>query len=63
MAGMNKKWNPEGQWEFPKGEISNQERRKIIAIVTMYTVVTLFENFSYKFGGKNYKQNQVDQLG
>ena len=63
MAGVTGKWNPEKQWEFSEQEINNQIRMKIIATVTMIALVTLFENFSYKFGGKNYKQKSGGPIG
>ena len=63
MASVGPKWNPDEQWEFPKKELTGLERRKVFAKVTEIAVVTLFENFSYKFGGKNFRQNSGGPIG
>ena len=63
MAGVTKNWDPNEQWDFPEGDISEVERKKIIAKVVEIAVIALFENFSYKFGGKNYKQKSGGPIG
>ena len=63
MASVGTKWDPNEQWVFPEGKITEKERRKIIAKVTEIAVRILREKFSYKFGGKNYHQKSGGPIG
>ena len=43
MAGVTPNWNPNEQWDFPKGELTVIERRKIIEKVVEITVTSWTE--------------------
>ena len=42
LAGVTTNWNPNEQWDFPKGELTVIERRKMIAQVVELAVIILF---------------------
>ena len=63
MAGLGPRWDPETQWIFPAGNISAQERKIVISHVIEIALRALWENFTYKFAGKNYHQTDGGPIG
>ena len=63
MASIGRKWDPNNQWEFPDENISSAQTRKLIGLVAEIATIVLFTNFSYKFGGKFYKQKSGGPIG
>ena len=63
MASIGRKWDPNNQWEFPDENISSAQTRKLIGLVAEIAIIVLFTNFSYKFGGKFYKQKSGGPIG
>ena len=63
MASVSTSWEPKNQWTFPQKIPSRHQVRKVIAVVTEIALKTLFNNFSYKFGGKYYHQQSGGPIG
>ena len=67
--GMKRKWvnckeNKEDvKWNFPKAKPTDKQKRQIEARVVEIAVRFLFENFTYRFGGKVYLQQQGGPIG
>ena len=49
------------QWEFPPVELTELEKRMIVARVMYTAVMALFNKHTYTFGGKYYFQKQGAQ--
>ena len=63
MASITSKWNPTDQWVFPPKIPTQEQERKIAAVVAEIALKALFNNFTYKFGGKNYHQQSGGPIG
>ena len=63
MSSIGRKWNPNNQWEFPDEKVSPEQAKKLIGLVAEIAIIILFTNFSYKFGGKFYKQRSGGPIG
>ena len=63
MSSVNLKWDPESQWNFPPVEIGLKEKKIILSIVVEIALITLFQNFTYKFGGVIYHQVEGSPIG
>ena len=63
MSSIGRKWIPNNQWEFPDEKISPEQTKKLIGLVAEIATIILFTNFSYKFGGKFYKQSSGGPIG
>ena len=55
--------NAEEHWIFPCKDYSEEEKREIIARCVEIGVRLIFENFSYKFGGETYRQEEGGPIG
>ena len=53
----------EVQWSFPNIELTDREKRLIVAKVMHTAVLTLFRTHTYNFGGKFYLQQQGGPIG
>ena len=64
-AGSDRKEedNGECQWIYPDREPTELHKRMIIVRCCEIAVRTVFENFTYKFGGKFYKQQEGGPIG
>ena len=51
------------QWVFPKVELTDREKRLIIATVMKIAVLVLFKSHVYTFGGKFYLQKHGGPIG
>ena len=60
---MSKKSKLEKQWYYPRDKITEEQERDIISRCTEIAVRTLFEKFTYNFGGKNYLQSKGGPIG
>ena len=56
--------DPEAQWSFPRKEddLTDWERRQIIARTAEIGVRAIFENFTYRWGVRSTNSQVVDQL-
>ena len=59
----SKKGNIQKQWYFPRIAITEEQKRDIISRCTEIAVRTLFENFTYNFGGVTYLQAKGGPIG
>ena len=55
--------DPEGQWVFPTRELTESEKREIVARCVEIATRVVFENFCYKFGGETFKQMEGGPIG
>ena len=55
--------DPESQWVFPEKELSEEEKKEIVARCIEIGVCLIFENFCYKFGGRVFKQQGGGPMG
>ena len=55
--------DPEGQWIFPERELTDKEKKEIIARCIEIAVRVIVENFCYKFGGKVLIQKEGGPIG
>ena len=64
-AGSDRQEEDDGecQWFYPDREPTELHKRMIIARCCEIAVRTVFENFTYKFGGKFYKQQEGGPIG
>ena len=62
MASITSSWNPRRQWEFDR-ELSKSEERIVIAVVVEIALKFLFQNFTYRFGGKSFHQKRGGPIG
>ena len=53
----------QNQWKFPEVELTDREKRMIIAKVMHTAVLTLFQTHTYTFGGKFYLQKHGGPIG
>ena len=60
---MSKKSKLDKQWYYPRDKITEEQERDIISRCTEIAVRTLFEKFTYNFGGKNYLQSKGGPIG
>ena len=58
-----KKSKIETQWYFPRKEATKEQVRDIISRCAEIAVRTLFEKFTYNFGGKTYLQASGSPIG
>ena len=63
MASIKADYNPEKQWIFPTKVLDKTEIKQVVARVVEIATRTLFENFSYKFEGKHFKQKKGGPIG
>ena len=63
MSSINPKWDPENQWIFPETIPTEKELKKIVGLVVEIALRTLFDNFTYKFGGRFYHQRAGGPIG
>ena len=53
----------DSQWVFPKVEMTEQEKKLLLATVVQIGVRTVFGTHLYQFGGKIYHQQQGGPIG
>ena len=53
----------EHQWVYPAREPTEKQKRMIVARCCEIGVRTVFENFTYKFGGETFKQMEGGPIG
>ena len=58
MASITTKWEPKDQWVFPPVMVTTEQERKIAAVVAEIALKAIIKNFSYKFRGKYYHQQE-----
>ena len=65
MASIGAKWDPRKQWQYSinTDQLTNKEKKLIVGTVTAIALKTLFNNFTYKFGGKYYHQQSGGPIG
>ena len=63
MASITSTWNPKKQWEFPETEITEDDEKILIATVVEIALKVLFNNSSYKFCGRSYRQERGGPIG
>ena len=63
MASIHKKWDPNDQWEFSNKELTEDQERLLVGVVAEIAIIVLFNNFSYKFGGKFFHQQSGGPIG
>ena len=63
MASITSKLNPRNQWEFKDKDLTEEDKKKIIGTVVGVAIKILFNNFTYKFGGKYYHQRGGGPIG
>ena len=63
MASINSKWNPNNQQEIEEVDLSEAEKKQIIGAVIEIALKILFKNFTYKFGGKFFHQEEGGPIG
>ena len=51
------------QWVFPKRNITNEDKKLLLATVMEIAVRTVFETHVYQFAGKMYHQQQGGPIG
>ena len=63
MSSIKKDWDPRQQWIFEKENLTETEERLVIAAVIEVALKIIFKNFSYKFAGKFYHQQDGGPIG
>ena len=63
MRALKPDWDPRDKFDFKEQEISEEDKKRIIARVVEIATRTLFENHAYKFGNTNYKQSSGGSIG
>ena len=63
MTSIGRSWKPRDQWEFPEVELTNRETSIIVGVVVEIALKVLFNNFTYKFGGKFFHQKDGGPIG
>ena len=63
MSSISKTWNPRTQWHYDVESLDDEEERMIIATVTEVALKVLFSNFTYKFAGKIFHQQDGGPIG
>ena len=55
--------NDEEQWYFPQVELTEKEKRELIATVVQIGVIATFRTHVYQFGGRYYHQKSGGPIG
>ena len=59
----SKKGNINKQWYFPRDKATDEQIRDIMSRCAEIAVRTIFENFTYNFGGVKYLQSKGGPIG
>ena len=55
--------NDEKQWKFPSVELTEVEKRMIMAEVLRLSIEIMYTTHIYSFGGRSYKQREGGPIG
>ena len=63
MSAVKQDWDPREKFNFNEQELTEQERKMVVARVIEIATRALFENHAYKFGDETYKQENGGSIG
>ena len=63
ISAIKQDWDPKDKFEFKQVDLSQQDKKNIVARVVEIATRALFQNHGYKFGNEYYKQTEGGSIG